>query len=81
MKRKPRGPKCPVCQAVMHQKNGEGPFTCSFVNSHADILRMRADAANRAAETNRGRAPTAGSSKENLAKARRARRKKGKDDG
>lgn len=42
VKRNPRGPKCQVCQAVMHVPEGKSEPECSFRDSHADILKMRA---------------------------------------
>ena len=39
--RRPRGPKCPVCRAVMHVPEGGGDPVCSFEKSHKNIARMR----------------------------------------
>lgn len=81
--RKPQGPKCGVCQAVMHQVNGEGPFTCPFESSHEAILRMRAQRATEVGELNRGRRRrNPDQDRANLAKARQAKKKKkGKGNG
>lgn len=41
--RKPRGPKCPVCQAVMSPKDGDenGKPICWHAKNHAALLRAR----------------------------------------
>lgn len=45
-----RGPKCPVCGAVMSPRDEGGPAICWHADSHAGILRERAKAATEAAD-------------------------------
>jgi hypothetical protein len=47
-RRQPRGPKCPVCGAVMSGSE------CAFKDSHASTLRNRAAAANARGDARRG---------------------------
>lgn len=49
-KRQPRGPKCPVCKAVMHVPEGGGKPVCSFRDSHAAIIKMRLKAGQKSNE-------------------------------
>lgn len=55
--RKPRGPKCPVCGAVMSPKDGDegGKPVCWHAKNHAAILRARAAAANQGSDTQRNK--------------------------
>ena len=52
-KRNPRGPKCEICQAVMHIPAGKSAFECSFTDSHRYILKMRAEQGDRSSDLQR----------------------------
>lgn len=54
-KRNPRGPKCPVCKAVMHVPEGGGEPVCSFVDSHKNTRKMQLRAGQVREERKKGR--------------------------
>lgn len=54
-KRKPRGPKCPVCGAVMSPKKEGGEPVCWFESSHADIIKLRVKGANKSGDARAGK--------------------------
>lgn len=74
----PRGPKCPVCKAVMSPKEEGGPPVCWFTDSHANILQAKSRTGQAMGEARRGRKVD---NRKARAAAKAARKKKGKRDG